>query len=168
MTDCSSGMAAANCPNPAAAVEIRVDVARILEEVRVALPRHRARDPAVARALTGRRPGSILRRMSNYRTEDLERYAEVFQALANPHRLRILSRLATCCRPGTVSTLSEGRARVGELGLDLGIAPSTVSHHIKELRNAGLIKVERNGRTIECRVEPKILERLSRFFAFGE
>ncbi|MBW1692646.1 MAG: helix-turn-helix transcriptional regulator [Deltaproteobacteria bacterium] len=32
---------------------------------------------------------------------------------------------------------SEGYACVGELGQDFGIVPSTISHHIKELRRLG-------------------------------
>ena len=53
---------------------------------------------------------------------------------------------------------------VGTLGKDLGIAPSTVSHHIKELRRAGLIIIRRRGQTLECSVNPDVLELLAAFF----
>ena len=53
---------------------------------------------------------------------------------------------------------------VGALGKDLGIAPSTVSHHIKELYRVGLIKMKRRGQTIECQVNPEVLNALSVFF----
>ncbi len=56
---------------------------------------------------------------------------------------------------------------VGMLGKDLGIAPSTVSHHIKELRNAGLIIIRRRGQTLECSVDPEMLNRLAAFFEPG-
>lgn len=46
--------------------------------------------------------------------------------------------------------MEEARRYVGELGEELNIAPSTVSHHIKELRHAGIIVVERRGKNIEC------------------
>ena len=46
--------------------------------------------------------------------------------------------------------MEDARRYVGELGEDLNIAPSTVSHHIKELRQAGIIVVERRGKNIEC------------------
>ncbi len=53
---------------------------------------------------------------------------------------------------------------MGDLGRELGISPSTVSHHLKELRAAGLIKAERRGQNIECWVDPEILQALSEFF----
>ena len=92
------------------------------------------------------------------------RYAEVFKALGNPHRLKIFMKLVTCCAPGTKAPYDTSTACVGELGHDLGIAPSTVSHHIKELRNAGLIKMERQGKNVLSWVDPDILRELSRFF----
>lgn len=54
---------------------------------------------------------------------------------------------------------------VGDLAGELDIAPSTVSHHIKELTRAGLIATGRSGREIRCWVEPEVLRELSEFFA---
>ena len=96
--------------------------------------------------------------MSNYRTEDLRRYANIFRALSNPHRLEIFLRLVRCCESGPPG---DACLCVGELGQDLDIAPSTVSHHIKELRHAGLIRMERRGQTIQCFVNPKTLNALT-------
>jgi len=91
--------------------------------------------------------------------------AEMSKALSNPHRVAIFRRLVSCCVPGTKCSPDEsGSQCVGDLGRDLGIAPSTVSHHIEELRRAGLIHVERRGRKVECRVEPAVLDALSQFF----
>jgi ArsR family transcriptional regulator len=53
---------------------------------------------------------------------------------------------------------------VGELGKNLGIGPSTVSHHIKELQNAGLIRCIRQGQRIECLVDPETIKLLGGFF----
>jgi len=67
--------------------------------------------------------------MSNIRNDGIEGFAELFRALANPSWLRIFLRLATCCEPGVRCGGEERlRACVGEVGRDLGIAPSTVSH----------------------------------------
>ena len=104
--------------------------------------------------------------MSNFRDSSLDRFAEVFGALSNPNRLRIFLRLASCCKPGTTCSTDEGmRSCVGDIGEGMGIAPSTLSHHIKELRRAGLIRMERSGQRVECWVDPQTLRDLSEFFS---
>jgi ArsR family transcriptional regulator len=105
--------------------------------------------------------------MSNKKNIQLERFAEVFKALSNPNRLKIFQRLASCCKPGTVSVIEACEtACVGELGRELDIVPSTVSHHIKELRQAGLIRTRRRGQKIECWIDPGVVEQLRGFFSF--
>ena len=85
--------------------------------------------------------------MSNNRKDNLDDLAEVLKALSNPNRLKIFTRLASCCRPGTVSYIEdENTACVGELGEELSIVKSTVSHHLKELRRVGLIEPSVAGR----------------------
>jgi ArsR family transcriptional regulator len=106
--------------------------------------------------------------MSNFPT-DIRRRADMFKALANPHRLALFQRLSTCCPPGTACTAEEAiRHSVGELGEGLEIAPSTLSHHLKELHRAGLVQMERRGRTVECWVEAAVLKELSDFFEVNE
>jgi DNA-binding transcriptional ArsR family regulator len=105
--------------------------------------------------------------MSKYR-DDISRAAQ-FKALSNPHRLALFKRLMSCCAPGTLCSADEAtRYCVGELGEGLDIAPSTVSHHLKELSQAGLIQMERQGKTIHCWVEPVILTELAHFFTYSE
>jgi len=109
----------------------------------------------------------IFRYMSKYRDEQIKQFAEIFKALSNTNRLRMFLHLVTCCVPGTVGTFDANdgvSACVGDLGRDLDIVPSTVSHHIKELHRAGLIRMERRGQKIECWVDPVILRGLARFF----
>ncbi|MBN1375359.1 MAG: helix-turn-helix transcriptional regulator [Dehalococcoidia bacterium] len=103
--------------------------------------------------------------MSKSRIKDIEKYADIFKALSNPHRLKIFMRLA-CCGPEGMECCSAGRVCecVGTLGSMLGIAPSTVSHHLKELYRAGLIKMSRNGQRIDCSVAPETIESLADFF----
>jgi DNA-binding transcriptional ArsR family regulator len=102
--------------------------------------------------------------MSNYRTVKTDRLAGMLKALAHSHRLKIFTRLATCCPPGTTCEVEEGAACVGKLGGRLGIAPSTLSHHVKELCRAGLIRTTRRGRRIVCGVDAAALQALSGFF----
>jgi DNA-binding transcriptional ArsR family regulator len=107
----------------------------------------------------------MVRYMSNYREEEIQRFAEIFKALSNPNRLRMFLRLVSCCAPGTKHTIETGTAYVGELAQDLEIVPSTVSHHIKELYRAGLIRMQRKGQNVECWIDPEVLRDLARFFS---
>ena len=103
--------------------------------------------------------------MSKYRSDDAQRYSEVFKALSNPHRLKIFMRLANSCMEDYECGSSDQICEcVGILGKDLGIAPSTISHHLKELHRSGLIKMNRRGQRIECSVDPDVLNALSEFF----
>ena len=112
---------------------------------------------------------TIFRYMSKSRDKNIDKFAEMFKALSNPNRLKIFMRLTSCCQPGTVASIKSstgevGCACVGELGQDLGIVASTISHHIKELRQAGLIRMERRGQKMECWIDPKTLAALRDFF----
>ncbi|MFC1747330.1 ArsR/SmtB family transcription factor [Pseudomonadota bacterium] len=107
--------------------------------------------------------------MSNYNIDAdspvTDSLAEMFKALSNPHRLALFYRLMNCCAPGTKCGVGAAeRFCVGELGEGLDIAPSTLSHHLKELHRAGLIQMERRGKNVECWLEPSVLTGLSAFF----
>lgn len=104
--------------------------------------------------------------MSNYRNIEVNEIALSFKALSNPNRLQIFQRLLSCCEPGTAcSTETVNGFCVGELGENLAVAPSTLSHHIKELQHAGLIKTRRRGKNIECFVDADKVRLLKDFFA---
>ena len=104
--------------------------------------------------------------MPNSTTFDIEQTAARLKALSNPNRLQIFVQLTQSCTPGaSCSADEEGMRRcVGELGQDLGLAPSTVSHHIKELRQVGLIRVERRGQNMHCWVDADVVRSLADFF----
>jgi ArsR family transcriptional regulator, arsenate/arsenite/antimonite-responsive transcriptional repressor len=93
--------------------------------------------------------------------DDVDRLARMFKALANPNRLRLFLNLLE------ESKLDLAKGRIHDCflvkllgGLDLG-AP-TVSHHVKELADAGLIKTEREGKQLTCSVDPDGLAQLRR------
>ena len=103
--------------------------------------------------------------MSKYETYPIEQYSAIFKALSNPNRLRIFLELSSCCAPGALCANEPEIPRcVGELGGNLDVAPSTVSHHLKELHRAGLVRMQRRGQNVECWVDPAMLKRLARFF----
>ena len=53
---------------------------------------------------------------------------------------------------------------VGNISKSFDLAPATVSHHIKELRQAELINMERKGKFIYLTPLKKPLEEISNFF----
>jgi ArsR family transcriptional regulator len=103
--------------------------------------------------------------MSRYQDE-IVRFAEIFRALSNPNRLEIFLRLVSCCPPGT--KFFSGNALlncVGELAKGLEIDPSTVSHHIRELRQSGLVRTERRGKNTLCWVDPETVAEAANLLA---
>lgn len=112
--------------------------------------------------------------MSNSRNKQIEEYAHIFKALSNPNRLKIFLRLSSMC--GTPASADEqvckpdmkGCSCVGDIGKFLDIAPSTISHHLKELRQAGLITMARRGQKMECEIDPKMATTVGAFFSLDE
>lgn len=94
----------------------------------------------------------------------IQKYADAFKALAHPHRLAIFLRLAKCCEQQGCSLEECTRLCVGELGKGLGIGAPTISHHLKELTRAGLIRTRKCGQSTECWVAETTLDELAEFF----
>ena len=80
------------------------------------------------------------------RSQDREGVVKALKALSNENRLAIFEQIrAGHCR----SQLgAENRLSVCTVADKFNIALSTISHHIKELRNAGLVRCEREGQSI--------------------
>ncbi len=81
--------------------------------------------------------------MKTFLTSDLtvDTAASKFAALGSEQRLMVLH---TLVRAGT-----EGLS-IGELGNRAGISGSTLTHHLKILSAAGLVRQERHGRSTIC------------------
>ncbi len=92
--------------------------------------------------------------------------AETFKALSNPNRLRIFLTLVSAWQ-STGGCVADDLLSccVGDLCENVEIAPSTVSHHLKELHHAGLIKMERCGQRICCSVDSETIAGLSEFLS---
>ncbi|MBI9076539.1 MAG: helix-turn-helix transcriptional regulator [Desulfatibacillum sp.] len=108
--------------------------------------------------------------MSNSQTDselkEIEKAARMFKALSNPHRLRIYRALASCGGDAVISEpQDEFQNCQREFAEELGLAPSTVSHHFKELRHAGLIHMKREGKNVVVWVDEKIARVMLAFFS---
>jgi ArsR family transcriptional regulator, arsenate/arsenite/antimonite-responsive transcriptional repressor len=91
--------------------------------------------------------------LSDAEALELER---VFKALADRHRVRILNRLIAA---------GDEAVCVCEFTDSLPLKQSTVSYHLKQLVDAGLIGRERRGTFAYYRVIPGALERVSGLLA---
>ncbi|SRR5216683_228729 len=78
--------------------------------------------------------------------------APLFKAIADPVRLRLLSLIG--CHEG-------GEACVCELTGAFDLTAPTISHHLRVLREAGLIGCERRGTWVYYWINPGVLARLS-------
>ena len=67
---------------------------------------------------------------------DPEQVALIGKALADPKRFEMLQRIAASKDAPTCSCVREW----------LELSPATVSHHLKELSEAGLVDVQREGK----------------------
>ena len=87
-------------------------------------------------------------------TDQTARYADMLAALGTEPRLRIM-RLLLAAHP-------EGMF-VGEIGGELGIPNSTLSHHLEKLKNEGLAEVRREGTFLRYMASTASLEELLGF-----
>jgi DNA-binding transcriptional ArsR family regulator len=109
----------------------------------------------------GQRPLDILRYFRHNRnmsatdnTEQVMRYADMFAAMGAEARLRIMQLLLTAHPKGLV---------VGDIQDELGIPPSTLSHHLDKLRNEELVNVRREGTFLWYTANAEALQELLNF-----
>lgn len=93
---------------------------------------------------------------------DTEELARAFKALSDPNRLKILQLLRECCN-GCCSPSEGDDNSVSKIAERFDLALSTVSHHIKELKMAGLIVCEKRGQTVYCGPNREVMEKLEAF-----
>ncbi len=84
-------------------------------------------------------------------TEAAERLARSFKALGDPARVRLLSLIAAT---------DTGEACICDLTAPVGLSQPTVSHHMRQLVEAGLVTREQRGRWAFYAVVPGALEAL--------
>jgi len=82
------------------------------------------------------------------------RYADMLSAMGTEPRLRIVRLLLSAHPDGMV---------VGDIGNELNIPSSTLSHHLEKLKNDGLLRVRREGTFLWYSANTKALEELLGF-----
>ncbi len=78
--------------------------------------------------------------------KDRERMSAAFKALSNETRLAVFENIRLCQARAMLN--KDNQPSVCNVASNINISLSTISHHIKELRNAGLVRCERQGQTI--------------------
>lgn len=98
--------------------------------------------------------------------------AAMFKALGDPTRLRIFEFLRSCCCPVAVDDAGDARVVDGPTAGEVccritgcGRINSTISFHLKEMRMAGLITMERRGKHMVCGVDRRAVDALAAFLA---
>jgi DNA-binding transcriptional ArsR family regulator len=87
---------------------------------------------------------------------ELEEAAARLEALGNPTRLKVYRALVRAGDDGLP---------VGRLQARIGIAASTLSHHLHKLITVGLVSQERQATTLICRANYPVMRRLLGFLA---
>ncbi|MEO8127526.1 MAG: metalloregulator ArsR/SmtB family transcription factor [Bryobacteraceae bacterium] len=86
--------------------------------------------------------------------DSVARYADMFAAMGTDARLRIMRLLLSAHPNGMV---------VGEIGAELEIPNSTLSHHLDKLKNEDLVKVRREGTFLRYSANAETLQELLGF-----
>lgn len=81
-------------------------------------------------------------------TANFTRLAELFNALSDPTRLRI------------ISVLLEGELNVGQIAEDVGLSESAVSHQLRGLRQMRLVRTRKAGRQVFYTLDDDHVSRL--------
>jgi ArsR family transcriptional regulator len=76
---------------------------------------------------------------------DSKQFNRISKALADPRRYEILSRIARC-----------KELPCSDMRCNLPISAATLSHHLKELANAGLIEMRREARFVHMKLRRKV------------
>ena len=86
--------------------------------------------------------------------EQVARFADMFSAIGTEPRLRIMRVLLSAHPDGMI---------VSDIGSELGIPASTLSHHLEKLKNEDLVKVKREGTFLWYSANTEVLQELLGF-----
>ena len=93
-------------------------------------------------------------RKKHENSEQIARFADKLAAMGTEPRLRIMQLLLTAHPEGLV---------VGDIGSELDIPSSTLSHHLEKLKNEDLVRVRREGTFLWYSANTEALQELLGF-----
>jgi ArsR family transcriptional regulator, arsenate/arsenite/antimonite-responsive transcriptional repressor len=99
-------------------------------------------------------PGETKRSSKKTDSEQIVRFADMLSAMGTEPRLRIMQLLLSAHPDGMV---------VGDIGAELEIPNSTLSHHLEKLKNEGLVRVRREGTYLWYSASTEALQELLSF-----
>jgi DNA-binding transcriptional ArsR family regulator len=95
---------------------------------------------------------------------DTVKLAKVLKALSHPKRLELYFKIAEQ-NEADFETGCECECFVTEMINSLKLGAPTISHHLKELENAGLITTERKGKYLSAKIKEETLVEMNKIFA---
>lgn len=93
---------------------------------------------------------------------DTLRLAKMFKALSHPNRLELYLEIA---KKHEASFQTGCDCFVSDIIGSLNIGAPTISHHLKELANAGLIVTERKGKFLVAKINEKSIDEVSKILS---
>ncbi|MCX7921099.1 MAG: metalloregulator ArsR/SmtB family transcription factor [Clostridia bacterium] len=91
---------------------------------------------------------------------DTKKYSNILKALSHPNRLELFLEIVKCQE----KDYEAGGCVISDIVKCFKIGAPTISHHLKELSNAGLITTEKRGKFLVARVNKEIISELNNLF----
>lgn len=93
---------------------------------------------------------------------DVKRMTKIFKALSNENRLELFLEILKINEACFEAESTE--CFITDIMDTLSIGAPTVSHHMKELTNAGLVITERKGKYLTAKVNDELIRELADIF----
>ncbi len=94
---------------------------------------------------------------------DIKRITKIFKALSNENRLELFLEILKINEACFETECAE--CFITDIMDTLSIGAPTVSHHMKELTNAGLVITERKGKFLTARINDELIKELAEIFS---
>jgi len=94
---------------------------------------------------------------------DIKKITKIFKALSNENRLELFLEILRINEAYYETECTE--CFITDIMDTLSIGAPTVSHHMKELTNAGLVITERKGKFLTAKINDELIKELAEIFS---